>query len=143
MRFIQERITQYIEFKGITPYRFCKDLGFSIGYLDKRGAIGTDKYLKIIEYYNDLNPEWLLAEKGEMLRSAVESKMVSKEESSSFKEQLDDKNEIITLLKEKIGKLEKEVVKLKKEKETPANNLYVAEPIPELKEESKTNSDEH
>ncbi|MCW0509477.1 hypothetical protein [Riemerella anatipestifer] len=66
---IQERILKVIENKGITPYRFCKDLGFSMGYLDKRGAIGTDKYLKIIEYLNDINPEWLLTGKGEMLKT--------------------------------------------------------------------------
>jgi phage repressor protein C with HTH and peptisase S24 domain len=65
---IQERITQFIDSKGVTPYKFCKNVGFSMGYLDKRGAIGTDKYLKIIEHYPDLNPEWLLTGKGEMLK---------------------------------------------------------------------------
>lgn len=68
---IQERILQYIDFKSITPYKFCKDLGFSMGYLDKRGAIGTDKYLKIIEYFTDINPEWLLMGRGEMLKSEI------------------------------------------------------------------------
>lgn len=74
---IQERILQIIENKGITPYRFCKDLGLSMGYLDKRGAIGTDKYLKIIEYLNEVNPEWLLTGKGEMLKV---NKLEAKEE---------------------------------------------------------------
>ncbi|MCL2328940.1 MAG: hypothetical protein FWC39_10590 [Bacteroidetes bacterium] len=73
---IQERVIQYIDLKGITPYKFCKDLGFSMGYLDKRGAIGTDKYLKIIEYYNDINPEWLLKGNGTMLKG-VESTHVA------------------------------------------------------------------
>jgi hypothetical protein len=41
---IQERTMKYLDTKGITPYKFCKDLGLSMGYLDKRGAIGTDKY---------------------------------------------------------------------------------------------------
>ena len=68
---IQERILQYIEINGITPYKFCKDLGFSMGYLDKRGAIGTDKYLKIIEHYADINPKWLLTGQGEMLRTGT------------------------------------------------------------------------
>lgn len=68
---IQERISQFIENKGVTPYKFCKDVGFSMGYLDKRGAIGTDKYLKIIEHYPELNPEWLLTGKGEMLKNEV------------------------------------------------------------------------
>jgi repressor LexA len=65
---IQERITQFIDSKEVTPYKFCKTVGFSMGYLDKRGAIGTDKYLKIIEHYPDLNPEWLLTGKREMLK---------------------------------------------------------------------------
>ncbi|MFV0313462.1 MAG: helix-turn-helix transcriptional regulator [Dysgonomonas sp.] len=68
MKSIQERIIEYIGIKGITPYKFSKDLGLSMGYLDKRGAIGTDKYLKIIEYYKDINPEWLLTGKGNMLK---------------------------------------------------------------------------
>ena len=66
--FIQERILQYLDYKEVTPYRFCKDLKFSMGYLDKRGGIGTDKYLRIIEAYPDLNPEWLLTGRGSMLR---------------------------------------------------------------------------
>lgn len=70
MKTIQERILEYLEFKGITPYRFCKDLGLSMGYLDKKGAIGTDKYLKIIEYYSDLSPQWVLMEKGKMIRES-------------------------------------------------------------------------
>lgn len=77
---IQERILQYIDFKGITPYKFCKDLGFSMGYLDKRGSIGTDKYLKIIEYYIDINPDWLLTGNGDMLKSK-EVKLVENENS--------------------------------------------------------------
>ena len=71
MNTIQERILQYLDLKEITPYRFCKDLGFSMGYLDKKGAIGTDKYLKIIEYYNDLNANWLLTGEGEMLKPNI------------------------------------------------------------------------
>jgi phage repressor protein C with HTH and peptisase S24 domain len=68
MNTIQERILHYLDLKGITPYRFCKDLGFSMGYLDKKGAIGTDKYLKIIEYYEDVDANWLLTGKGEVLK---------------------------------------------------------------------------
>jgi phage repressor protein C with HTH and peptisase S24 domain len=77
---IQDRIRQYISFKGITPYKFCKELGFSLGYLDKKGAIGTDKYLKIIEYYSDINPYWLLTGKGEMLRKEMPSYNIASNE---------------------------------------------------------------
>ena len=78
---IQERILQYLENKDITPYKFCKDLGFPMGYLNKRGVIGTDKYLKIIKYCKDLSPEWLLTGEGDMLKPRVEDiKNMSKEE---------------------------------------------------------------
>lgn len=70
-RSIQERIIEILEMKAL-PYKFCKDLGFSQGYLDKRGAIGTDKYLKIIKYLADYNPMWILNEEPPMMKLDVE-----------------------------------------------------------------------
>ena len=67
---ITERIIEYINYKGITKYKFCKDLGFSNGFLDKKREITTDKYANILEYFPELNPEWLLTGKGEMLNGA-------------------------------------------------------------------------
>ncbi|MFV8336470.1 hypothetical protein ACNQF7_10345 [Flavobacterium sp. RSP29] len=133
MNTIQNRILQYLEFKGITAYRFCKDLGMSMGYLDKKGAIGTDKYLKIIEYYSDISPEWLLTGKGEMLKNPEEKQL----EPSNFKEQLDDKTKIIKFQDKQIEELEKKIVKLKKEKSASEYNLHVAEPSEKLKKEPK------
>ena len=74
---IQERIKQFIDYKGITPYKFCKDLEFSMGSLNKKGTIGTDKYLKIIKYYTDLNPEWLLTGEGNMFKEETVQEEVS------------------------------------------------------------------
>lgn len=65
---ITERILKLIDIKGITKYKFCKDLGFSNGFLDKPREIGTDKYANILEYIPDVNPAWLLTGTGEMLK---------------------------------------------------------------------------
>lgn len=65
---ITERISQVLEYKNITKYKFCKDLGFSKGFLDKPREITTDKYANILVYFPDINPEWLLTGKGEMLK---------------------------------------------------------------------------
>ena len=65
---ITERILKLIELKGITKYKFCKELGFSNGFLDKPREIGTDKYANILEYIPDVSPEWLLTGTGEMLK---------------------------------------------------------------------------
>ncbi|MGR3790075.1 hypothetical protein BWK60_12840 [Flavobacterium covae] len=64
-----ERIKQYIDFKGISKYKFCKDLGFSNKFLDNSDNMGTDKACKILHHYMDLNAEWLLTGNGEMLKS--------------------------------------------------------------------------
>ena len=65
---ITDRILKVLEIKGITKYKFHKDLGLSNGFLDKSREIGTDKYANILEYFSDINSEWLLTGKGEMLK---------------------------------------------------------------------------
>jgi hypothetical protein len=42
------------------------------GALTKSGEITTDKYANILAYFSDLNSEWLLTGKGEMLKSEPE-----------------------------------------------------------------------
>ncbi|NOQ28280.1 MAG: hypothetical protein GQ564_23195 [Bacteroidales bacterium] len=64
---ITDRILIVLENKGITKYKFCKDLSFSNGFLDKSREISTDKYANILSYFDDINPTWLLTGKGEML----------------------------------------------------------------------------
>jgi phage repressor protein C with HTH and peptisase S24 domain len=66
---ITERILQIIELKGITKYKFCKDLGLSNGFLDKPREISTDKYANILVYFSDVNPNWLLTGMGEIFKS--------------------------------------------------------------------------
>ena len=66
---ITKRITQLLETHNITKYKFCRDLGLSNGFLDKEREITTDRYAKILEYFPQINPDWLLTGRGEMLRS--------------------------------------------------------------------------
>ncbi|AUX17461.1 hypothetical protein [Flavobacterium columnare] len=105
---IQERILQYINYKTITPYKFCKELGFAMGYLDKRGAIRTDNYLKIIAYSSEINLEWLLLGKGEMIKDCTTEKNINDNEKINYKELAEAREEIINLLKEKINILTEE-----------------------------------
>ena len=66
---IRKRILQYLEYKGISTYQFYKEIGVSNGFLDKEGAIGTDKCEKICYQYTDLDPLWLILERGNMILS--------------------------------------------------------------------------
>ena len=67
----KERILQYIDFKGIGRTEFYKKTGLKRGILDsdKLKTAISDKFLaNIIATYPEINPEWLLTGKGEMLR---------------------------------------------------------------------------
>jgi len=66
---IRKRILQYLEYKGISKYQFYKEIGVSNGFLDKEGAIGSDKCEKICYQYKDLDPLWLILERGKMILS--------------------------------------------------------------------------
>ena len=66
---IIDRINKYLEINHISKYKFYKDLGLSNGFLNSNSNIGSDKCEKILSYYKDMNPEWLISGKGEMLRS--------------------------------------------------------------------------
>lgn len=66
------RIKQYIDNKGISIHAFEKSVGFSNGafssQLRNNRTIGIDKLENILKKYADINVEWLLTGKGEMLK---------------------------------------------------------------------------
>lgn len=63
-----QRIVQFIEYKGISKYKFYQETGLSNGFLDKGENMGSDKCEKILYTYPDINPEWLLTGRGSMLK---------------------------------------------------------------------------
>jgi hypothetical protein len=67
-----ERIVIYLDFKGISKYKFCKELGFSNKFLDNSNNMGTDKACKILHHYPEINPEWIITGNGEMLKKKVQ-----------------------------------------------------------------------
>lgn len=110
-----ERLFQYFDFKGIKYSPAERDLGLSNGYLGKmraRGAsIGSEIIEKIILNYPDISPEWLLTGVGHMLRDNsdkinVTDKPVGPCQQCELRDEIiNEKNEIIGLLKDKIRAL--------------------------------------
>lgn len=66
-----QRIMQFIEYKGISKYKFYQETGLSNGFLDKGENMGSDKCEKIIYVYPEINSEWLLTGRGPMLKENV------------------------------------------------------------------------
>jgi hypothetical protein len=68
----KEKILQFIKEKGLTNAEFERNSKLSNGYVNNlKGSIGTDKISQIVSYYSDLNLEWLITGKGEMLKPAT------------------------------------------------------------------------
>lgn len=64
---VKERIKEYLEYKGISDYRFEKDMSLSKGYINKAKNPTSDVLVKMCGIYTDLSAEWLLTGEGEML----------------------------------------------------------------------------
>lgn len=64
----KEKILQFVEALNITKTKFCNKCGFSNGFLDSKGAIGSDKLAIILENFRNLNVNWLLFDEGEMIK---------------------------------------------------------------------------
>jgi repressor LexA len=67
-----ERISEYLNFKIITPHKFEQTVHLSNGYFQKqlrnKGSIGSDILIKVSDKYNDLNILWVLTGEGSMLK---------------------------------------------------------------------------
>lgn len=63
-----DRILYFIEYKGLSIRKFSESIGISHSLLKKTTSLGSDKLENILSAYPEINPEWLLTGKGEMLK---------------------------------------------------------------------------
>lgn len=66
---IKKNILQYIDYKGISKYRFYQETGITRGILDQNNGMSEENTTKFLAYFPDVSPEWLLTGSGEMLKS--------------------------------------------------------------------------
>ena len=122
---IVDRILEIILLNKINKSQFYKKTGLSNGFLDKVKDIGASKIEDILNSFPEINPEWLLTGKGEMLKQPEGSAKVSPDPKDQY---------IIDLQKKHIAKLEEELAELKKAQQNPKGYGMVAESKSKLKD---------
>lgn len=69
----KDRLRQFIENQKLTINQFCKKNSLSNSFFNNKSSIGSDKLLIIFRNYPDLNMDWVITGRGEMLLSKTEN----------------------------------------------------------------------
>ena len=108
---VKERLMKYLYKNDIKSNYFCSKIGVSAAFISSmRKPIQPDKLYSIAVNFPDLNIEWLLTGQGNMLRKSYEN--VNKEDMEllsvvkKFQDQIEKKDEEISILKKRIEELE-------------------------------------
>ena len=85
---VVDRIRHFIDSKGISIREFSKKIGVSHALIGKVRSLGSDKLERIVSTYPEINPDWLLTGKGEMIKKipyeVEESINVAEEDSMDY-----------------------------------------------------------
>ena len=65
---IKQNILLFIASKGITPYEFYKKSGVTRGILSQNNGISEENIARFLALFPEVNTEWLLTGKGNMLK---------------------------------------------------------------------------
>lgn len=85
---IKQNVLQFVDYKGITKYRFYQETGITRGILDQNNGMSEENTSRFLAYYPEVNVEWLITGKGEMLKTKSEEKVIK--ENDNLKDNLFD-----------------------------------------------------
>jgi len=113
---IKAKILSYLDFKGVTRYKFYKETGITRGILDQNNGIAEDNLLKFVNYAQDISLDWLFYNKGEMLRGdpTLQQGEGVKVENNFYKSLYLSKDHEVRQLNREVGKLQAEIDRLNK-----------------------------
>ena len=103
---VKDRICVFLEYINISRTEFERRLGVSHGYLrNMRKSVSRQMRSRIALQFPELNTDWMLTGRGEMIRSCFGKDAVSETERSRYMEMIAWRNE-------RIAELEKQVCEL-------------------------------
>jgi hypothetical protein len=111
---VKERIKFFIKFKKMSVLEFERSILAGNGYINSISkSIGIDKLNLILEKYPNINLEWLLTGKGEMLKKIEVSEQKNEIGNEIFFRLLSEKDKKIEELNKKIWDMEMEIQNLR------------------------------
>ena len=66
---IKKNILQFLDYKGITKYKFYQITGITRGVLDQNNGMSEENIARILVHFDEISPDWLILGKGNMLRN--------------------------------------------------------------------------
>lgn len=135
---IKQKILLYLANKGITPYEFYKISGVTRGILQQNNGISEDNISRFLAYAPDVNLEWLMLGKGEMLKTECISSTQEENKTSNVVSYDEDKKttkqqlspEYMALLSAfqeqatEIGRLQQRIDDLERERGSSASGAH-------------------
>ncbi len=101
---IKKNILQYIEYKGISKYKFYQETGITRGVLDQNNGMSEENTARFIAQYPEVSTDWLLTGKGAMLRGQSAPEVAPPPSEPAFPGFIEE----IKSLSVKVGRLEAE-----------------------------------
>ena len=128
---IKKNILQYLDYKGVSKYRFYQDTGITRGILDQNNGISEDNIARFIAHYMEVSPEWLLTGRGAMLRHSYKVVGEEGEKNATMEPAATPQNDVETeCLKEEIRELrKKEMLLAESNKMLAESNKNLAETL--------------
>lgn len=110
---IKQNILKYLEFIGMTQYKFYQETGITRGVLGQNNGMSEENTSRFLDCFNEVSPEWLLTGKGNMLKEEVVKENVLREPEESYgldyKEMYLDAKYTIEVQKKYIESLEQQL----------------------------------
>lgn len=131
---IKKNILQYIEYKGISKYKFYQETGITRGVLDQNNGMSEENTARFIAQYPEVSTDWLLTGKGAMLREQSAPEVAPPPLEPAFPGFIEE----IKSLSVKVGRLEAENEHLRatieaKQKEIEAQRREIEDKEREIK----------
>ena len=110
---IKQKILQYLDYKGISKYKFYQETGITNGILSQSNGLSEENTLKFLSKYRDISLNWLFYDEGSMLKTETPLEDTSNDVLTPENGVLNTLKGIIKEQALEIARLELEVEKLK------------------------------